>query len=46
MEYFVHTNDLRCPPKDHAMKMAEQIKGPFNLNIFDYGENLTDFMYP
>ena len=22
MEYFVHTNDLRCPLKDHALKMA------------------------
>ena len=46
MEYFFHTNDTRCPPKDHALKLAEQIKAPYNLNIFDFGSNLTRLEYP
>ena len=46
LEYFVHTNDGRCPPEDHALKMAKKIKGPLNLNIFEYGGNLTNIQYP
>ena len=46
LEYFVHTNDARCPPEDHALKMAKEIKGPLNLTIFEYGGNLTYITYP